>query len=65
MKQNRPQRLLLFLCAMLCPLAVHAASPTVAVSPGYTNIGVNATLQYTATVTGVDQHSSQMGDQTA
>lgn len=53
MKQNCPQRLLLLLCAMLCPLVAHAASPTVTVSPGYTNIGVNATLQYKATVAGL------------
>jgi len=39
---------------MLFPLLnAHAAAPVVTVSPGYTNLGVNQTLQYTATVTGL------------
>ena len=35
------------------PYAALAAAATVAISPGYTSIGVNQTLQYTATVTGL------------
>jgi uncharacterized protein (DUF1800 family) len=33
--------------------AAFAQTPTVTISPGYTSIGVNQTLQYTATVTGL------------
>jgi len=44
--------LLQLLSAALLPLAAHAATK-VAVSPGYTNLGVSATLQYSATVTGL------------
>src|ERR1700748_2296633 len=33
--------------------AFAAAATTVSISPGYTNLGVNQTLQYTATVTGL------------
>jgi len=42
------------LCLLLGPLAVPAsAATTVTVSPGYTNLGVNATLQYKAVVKGL------------
>jgi len=42
------------LCALLGPLAAPAlAATTVTVSPGYTNLGVNSTLQYTAVVAGL------------
>ncbi len=43
-----------FLCTAMIALAPAAISAqTVKISPGYTSIGVNATLQYTATVTGL------------
>ncbi len=41
----------LCVCAALSGAALQAQS--VAISPGYTNLGVNAQLQYTATVTGL------------
>jgi uncharacterized protein (DUF1800 family) len=45
--------LVLLLCAA-SPLVTHALqAQTVTISPGYTTIGVNQTLQYTATVTGL------------
>src|ERR1700728_3816294 len=44
--------LLLTLFILISPFAARAAT-TVTVSPGYTNLGVNATLQYTATVKGL------------
>src|SRR5208283_2847806 len=42
----------LFLCmaALLVPAAL---AQTVTISPGYTTVGVNGTVQYTATVTGL------------
>ena len=52
MKNVRLQALMLLLCAAVSPL-VTLAAVKVTVSPGYTNLGVNATLQYTATVTGL------------
>ena len=42
------------ICLICPPLAVQAASaPSITVNPGYTNIGVNQTVQYTATVSGL------------
>ena len=57
MKQARFQDLLILLCPILlclafAPPAAHAAT-TVTVTPGYTNLGVNSTLQYTAVVKGL------------
>ena len=43
----------LFLLCMLFPQFAARAATTVTVSPGYTNLGVNSQLQYTATVTGL------------
>lgn len=43
--------LLLYAGAMLAPAALQAQS--IAISPGYTTVGVNGTVQYTATVTGL------------
>lgn len=48
----RLRNFLPMLLAALAPLAATAAT-TVTVSPGYTNLGVNAKLQYKATVTGL------------
>ncbi len=43
----------LVLCA-ISPFVTHALhAQSIAISPGYTNLGVNQTLQYTATVTGL------------
>lgn len=39
------------------PFAALAVGATVSISPGYTNIGVKQTLQYTATVTGLSNTS--------
>ena len=52
MKLVPARRFLPLFCIAVACIAAHAAT-TVAVSPGYTNLGVNATLQYTATVTGL------------
>lgn len=52
MKQARFQGLVLLLCLSFPLLAAHAAT-TVTVTPGYTNLGVNSTLQYTAVVKGL------------
>jgi uncharacterized protein (DUF1800 family) len=41
----------LFACGALAGQGLYAQS--IAISPGYTNLGVNQTLQYTATVTGL------------
>jgi uncharacterized protein (DUF1800 family) len=35
------------------PLAALAASPSITISPGYTNVGVGGTVQYSAAVTGL------------
>jgi uncharacterized protein (DUF1800 family) len=43
--------LLLGVAALLAPVELKAAS--IAISPGYTTVGVNGTVQYTATVTGL------------
>ena len=53
MKRVRPQVVSLLLSTLFLPLLAQAATPAVTVTPGYTNLGVNATLQYTATVTGL------------
>ncbi len=37
-----------------------ALAQTVSVSPGYTTIGVNQTVQYTATVTGLTNTSGHL-----
>ena len=50
--QVRLNRFFLLLCLMLATVIAQAAT-TVTLSPGYTNLGVNAKLQYTATVTGL------------
>jgi uncharacterized protein (DUF1800 family) len=52
MKQARFKGLLVLLCALSEPFAALAAT-TVTVSPGYQNLGVNSTLQYTAQVSGL------------
>ena len=52
MKRIDLRRLLSLLCVFFASIVAHAAT-TVTVSPGYTNLGVNATLQYTATVGGL------------
>jgi uncharacterized protein (DUF1800 family) len=51
--QRRQGTLALMCCAaaMLVPAALQAQSITI--SPGYTTVGVNGTVQYTATVTGL------------
>ena len=51
--QVRIGNLLPMLLAAIVPLAASAAAPTIVISPGYTNLGVSQTLQYTATVTGL------------
>ncbi len=56
MKAMRPnlKALLITVCAILCPLVAQAATtPSITISPGYTNLAVGATLQYSATVTGL------------
>ncbi len=53
MKRNCLEGSAFLLWLLAFPLAAYAATPTVTVSPGYTNIGVNATVQYTATVKGL------------
>jgi uncharacterized protein (DUF1800 family) len=46
--------LVFLLCILISSLTALAATmPSIAVSPGYTNVGVGGTLQYTATVTGL------------
>ena len=52
MKQAHLKGLLLLLCLVFLPLAAQAAT-TVTVTPGYTNLGVSSTLQYTAVVKGL------------
>ena len=52
MKQVRLKGILPLLCVLLASVVAHAAT-TVTISPGYTNLGVKAKLQYTATVTGL------------
>jgi len=52
MKQVRLKGILTLLCVLSASFVAHAAT-TVTISPGYTNLGVNAKLQYTATVTGL------------
>src|SRR5580658_4239735 len=49
------QKALAALICLICPpLAVQAATaPSITIAPGYTNVGVNQTVQYTATVTGL------------
>ena len=44
-------RLFLYTTALLVPIALHAQS--VAITPSYTTVGVNGTVQYKATVTGL------------
>jgi len=51
MKQAHLKGIPLLFC-VLASVVAHAAT-VVTLSPGYTNLGVNATLQYTATVTGL------------
>jgi len=52
MKQVRLKGILPWLCMLLASVVAHAAT-VVTLSPGYTNLGVSATLQYSATVTGL------------
>ena len=52
MMRARLQSILLLFCMLCLPLAARAAA-TVTISPGYTNLGVGQTLQYTATVKGL------------
>ena len=52
---RRRSALLLSAAALLASGLVHAQS--VAIAPGYTNLGVNQTLQYKATVTGLTNTS--------
>ena len=49
--QQRNIGLLINLATLLVPAALQAQ--TVKISPGYTTVGVNGTVQYTATVTGL------------
>jgi Protein of unknown function (DUF1800) len=52
--QRYSKGLLIALFAILFPLVAHAkAAPSITLSPGYTNIGVHGTVQYTATVKGL------------
>jgi uncharacterized protein (DUF1800 family) len=44
--------LLFLLCLILAPVVANAAA-TVTITPGYTNVAVRGTVQYTAAVTGV------------
>jgi hypothetical protein len=48
---SRP--LMLWLCAAAPFFAGAAHAQTITLSPGYVSIGVNQTVQYTATVTGL------------
>jgi len=50
-RQQRNLGLFVFAAALLAPNALIAQSITI--SPGYTTVGVNGTVQYTATVTGL------------
>src|SRR4051794_16413213 len=43
----------LLLCAAAAFASNHLQAQSITLSPGYTSIGVNQTLQYTATVTGL------------
>ena len=52
MKQVRLKGILPWLCMLLASVVAHAAT-VVTLSPGYTNLGVSATLQYSVTVTGL------------
>ena len=52
MKKVRLKDILFLVCLASLPGVAHSAA-NVTISPGYTNLGVNATLQYTATVTGL------------
>jgi len=52
MKTGRLKDILL-LVSMACLPAAALAAASVTITPGYTNLGVNATQQYTATVTGL------------
>ena len=45
--------LLLSLCAIAGSLVCHATTPAITVTPGFTLVGLNQTLQYKATVTGL------------
>jgi len=52
----RTLRFAVLACASLCALLsvpARAAAPSVSISPGYTSVGVNGTVQYSATVTGL------------
>ena len=54
--RNRMKRFVVLACASLCALlgaAAHAATPSIAINPSYTSVGVNGTVQYSATVTGL------------
>ena len=53
MKRFRMHGVSLVLTLMFFARFAQAAAPTVTVSPGYTNLGLNSTLQYTAAVTGL------------
>jgi len=59
MMRGKSKTLRLMLLTAMAPLfaisprMALAASPSIAISPGYTNIGVNGTVQYVATVTGL------------
>jgi hypothetical protein len=42
----------IYVWALVMPLLASAA-PSITISPGYTNLGLGQSLQYTATVTGL------------
>lgn len=53
--RNRTKRLAVLACASICSLfsvLAHAAA-SITISPGYTSVGVNGTVQYRATVSGL------------
>jgi len=49
--EHRGHGLVVWAAALLAPFGLNAQSITI--SPGYTTVGVNGTIQYTATVTGL------------
>ena len=50
---TNPRCLILLLCAASLSVTGALRAQSIAISPGYTSIGVNQTVQYTATVTGL------------
>src|SRR5581483_6320578 len=53
--RNRTKRFAILACVSICSLfcALAQAAASVTISPGYTSVGVNGTVQYSATVTGL------------